>query len=106
MALQALGKVTVAATGTPQRVTSTATRCQSISVQALSDNAGKVYIGNVDMDISTLDGVYAVLPAPTASIIPSASFSIPLAPAGLNAADMYIDVDNNDDGVLVTIAIQ
>jgi hypothetical protein len=106
MALQALGKITVAAAGTNQRVTTTATRCQSITVQALSTNTGKVFVGTSAMVKATFVGVLAVIPAPSTGVIPSATFSIPLSPAGLNAADIYLDVDTNGEGAIVTVSIQ
>ncbi len=106
MAVTPLGKVTVTTAGTPVRVTSTRTGAQAILVQAVSTNTGKIYVGNSSLNKSTLAGVYFVIPAASASDIPSFEFSIPLSPAGLNAADIYLDADNNGEAAIVTITAQ
>lgn len=106
MALRALGKVTVTTAGTPVRVTATATRCQSIAVQAWPANAGKIWVGtSASMNKTTGEGILAIIAIPDA-VIPAASFSIPLSPAGLDASSLWIDADNNGEGCIVTIAEQ
>jgi hypothetical protein len=118
--IKSLGRVLVAAAGTPVAATSNFTAgtpetvrvpTQSIMFQALPANAGVVYIGLKGFTKSGvgLTGELAILPKPvSASTGPftSASFSIPLAPAGLNANDLYVDADTNGDGVLVTVVTQ
>lgn len=106
MALQPLGSKTVAAAGTPEQLTTTREGCQSILIQALPTNTGKVWIGTSAINTGTFAGVLYMLPTPSGSDLPSVSFSIPLAPAGLNAADLWLDVDVSGDGVIVTIATQ
>jgi hypothetical protein len=115
MALKSLGLVTVAASGTPVRATSNesvpATRvgCQAIQIEAAPGNAGLIYIGTSDMVISTGVGVLAVLPKPTSATtgpFPSQSYSIPEAPAGINAADVYIDASNSSDKAYISITVQ
>lgn len=77
--------------------------------QALPANAGIVYVGLKGMVRATGVGVLAMIPKPANSLtgpFTSVSFAIPLAPAGLNAADFYVDVDTGNDGALVTILTQ
>jgi hypothetical protein len=107
MALEALGKVTVTSAGTPVRVTATRTGAQSIMVQAWHNNTGKIWVGtSASMNTTTGAGVLAMIPAPVAGTIPNASFSIPLAPSGINAADIWIDADTNGEACIVTITAQ
>src|SRR5438046_2090482 len=105
MALKSLGVITVTTAATRVRATATSTPCQSIFVQAVATNTGKMYVGNSAVVGSTLAGCFAVLPAPvgTAPAVTLASFSasIPLAPGGLNLADIWIDSDTNGEKVLI-----
>ena len=96
-----IGKVTVTTAGTPVQVTATSTRCQAISLQALSTNTGKIYVGNAQaMSKSTLANVLGVVAVPTANTIPSASIS-QQGTAGLDASSFWLDSDNSGEGVLV-----
>ena len=115
MALQSFGKVTVSAAGTIVRATSGQTdpaarvALQSIQFQALPSNTGLIYIGLSTLNKSTGAGVLAVLSAPasaTTGAFASASFSEPLAPAGLNLADLYVDSTVNGEGVFISGAVQ
>lgn len=107
MALQAIGKVTVTTAGTPVRVTSTKTGAQAIMVQAWHANTGKIFVGtSASMNKTTGAGVLAMIPAPTTGVIPTASFSIPLAPVGMDASDLWIDADTNGEGCIVTVSAQ
>lgn len=109
---RAKGKVSVPVPGTPVRATANESdptlhlACHSLLFQALSGNAGKVYIldrqtGNKATGV----GVLAVLPVPTANSIPGASATITSAPGALNLADYWIDSDNADEGVIVSVLI-
>lgn len=108
MALKSLGKVTVTTAGTPVRVTSTKTTCQSVLIQAMPTNAGLAYVGLSGMDKSAGTGVLGIIGKPSADevVVPSVSFSIPLAPAGINLADLYIDADDNNAAVLISYTEQ
>lgn len=66
-----------------------------ISIKALDANAGSVYIGHSDMNKSTLAGVFAVI-GPSESV----GFGHPNT-SKVYPRDIYIDVAENGDGVLV-----
>lgn len=105
---QSLGKVTVASAGTPVRATANQTTpanrfpAHSYLVEAVVGNTGKVYIGAAGMDKSTLVGVFVVLPPPTANVLPSFSATVSYSPNHFNMADVWIDVDTNNEGALVS----
>lgn len=97
MALRSFGKITVTTAGTPVQVSSTRAGVQSITVFALAGNSGtNIYIGNSAMNKSTLAGVYAIVAKGN-----NMPIEIPMAPAGLNAADIYLDADTSNDAALV-----
>ena len=106
--ISALGAVTVPTPGTPVRATinradpSKPIPCHGIMFEALPANTGFVYIGQQNMNRSTLEGVYAVIPVPSTNILPSFSTALTLAPNGLGAHLFWVDADNPTDGVLVT----
>lgn len=108
MAWKSLGKVTVTTAGTPVRATSTSTPAQSIMIQAFPTNVGLAYVGLSGMNKATGAGVLAIIGKPSADevSVPSVSASIPLAPAGLNVADLYIDADDNGAGVIISYTEQ
>lgn len=108
MALRSFGKVTVTTAATPVRVTanestpSARVGVQSITVQALSGNSGtNIYVGSSAMNTTTLAGVYAIVAKGAA-----ASAGIINAPAGLNAAEIYLCADTNGDAALVSATEQ
>lgn len=108
MALRSFGKVTVASAGTPVRATSNESvptarvGVQSLTVFALAGNAGaNIYVGNSAMNKSTLAGVYAIVPKGS-----SGGATINLAPAGINANEIFIDADTNGDAALVSATEQ
>jgi hypothetical protein len=115
MALVPFGKITVTSAGTPVRLTSTQSTpanrvgLQSITVQVLPANTGVIYVGDSTLNVSTGAGILAILPAPasaTTGAFASVSFSIPLAPTGLNLADYYVDASTNTQSVIVSGAVQ
>lgn len=116
--LQVIGPLRVVTPGVPVRATSTITvdagglnnqparfACHAALFQALAANTGKVYIGTVDMNKSTLAGVAAVLAVPTANAIPAFSIALTLAPAGVDLSELYVDADLTTEGVLLTLLI-
>lgn len=109
MALQSLGKVTITSAGTPKRCTDNQSDktarvpAHSFLIEAITGNGGSVYIGSSTMNTTTLDGVYAILPPPTANIFPSFTSVVTYAPAAFNMADIWLDVSNSGDSVLVSI---
>jgi hypothetical protein len=112
MALKSLGKVVVTTGGTEVRSTlnepdqTARVGAQSFFVQQVTGNTGKIFVGSVGLDRITLAGVYAVLPAPTAGVLPSFSATVTESPAGFNMADIYIDADTNGESALVSFTEQ
>jgi hypothetical protein len=77
---------------------------QALLFQAHPDNAAPVYIGLSGMNTATGAQVLGVIPAPgdpTTGPYPSFSPSQPVLPAGLNAADFYV---NGADGDFVIVS--
>ena len=108
MALRSFGKVTVSTAGTPIRVTtneSTPTDrvgVQSLTVQALAGNTGtNIYVGSSTMNKSTLAGVYLIVAKGATGVS-----VINLAPAGINANEVYLDADTSGDSALVSATEQ
>ena len=97
MPLVSAGRTLVAVAGTPVQVTATRTPCQSIIVQALTTNTQKVYIGLSGMNKVTLAGVLAVLTTGQ-----SYSASSPGLQDPLDLAQIFVDVDVNNEGVLTS----
>lgn len=106
--LKSLGLKTVASSGTPVRVSSTRIAAQSVMFQAWPGNAGLCYVGLANMVIATGVGVLGVIGKPSTDevSVPSASFSIPLAPGGINLADLYVDADDSGANILVSYTEQ
>lgn len=110
MAFYSIGKVTVTTAGTKVRLTANETTpganlgAQTILIQALSGNTGKVYIGLSTLNKSTGAGVLGVLNVPpTTGDLPLLTLTAPMAPALFNAADLYLDVDTNGEGVMASL---
>lgn len=74
-------------------------------VSALSINTGKVYIGIAGLNRITLDNVLIVLPIPTANLIPTFSVSVAGAANALRIADLWIDADVANEGVLISAIV-
>ncbi len=103
----------MAAAGTPVNVpvpvlpgagsaVSPLTTVHALVIEALSGNTGKIYIGLVGMDKSSLKGVLMVLPVPTANLIPSFSISLTAAANALSVTDLWFDADTNGEGVIIS----
>ena len=112
--IHSLGRVTIAASGTPilattnEAVPTQRYPCQTVFFQQIESNTGKLYIcDRANAVIGTLAGVVAVIPAPTlvnqvATVLPWAQVSVPSAPAALDASKFWIDADNTNDACLVS----
>lgn len=105
----ALGKVAVAAAGTPVQVTTnfsstpgyTDLQSNKITLQALSGNTGKVYVGFSNMNKATGAGVLAELN--------QGDFWSITDPSAANVFDVtkfYIDADNNGDAVYASAHVR
>jgi hypothetical protein len=109
--LQSIGRITVPVAGTPVRVTSgqsdPAARLavHGVLVQALPGNAGRVYIGTAAMNRVTQQNLFAILAIPTANQLPTFSAALTLSPNAIQLQDMYVDVDTNNDGVIVSVLV-
>jgi hypothetical protein len=109
--IKAIGKFTVAAAGTPVRLTSQEATpneyypVHGILIQALPDNVGKVYIGNSTMNRAARTDLFGVLAIPTANSIPTYSAALTLSPNAIQLKDFYIDADTATDGVIVSVLI-
>jgi hypothetical protein len=109
--LVSLGKVDVAAPGTPERLTKNRTDpteefpVHAVLAQVLPGNKGNVYIGVAGMDRTSLAGVVAILPIPTVNLLATFSASISYAVAGLQADEIWVDADQSGDGVVAGVVV-
>lgn len=107
MGLRSLGKITVAASGTPVRLTvnesdpTARIGCQAIVINSLAGNTGSVYLGTSGFARSTGTGCMLIVAKGTTQQVGSQ-----MAPAGLNAADYYLDADTNSDAAIVSVIEQ
>lgn len=117
-----VGKVSVAAPGTPVQLSAAPEylaaiaavfgsnptpfkTAQAVLFQSWKGNTDEVYIGNANMNKSTGAGVAAVLVAPTTASIPSFGAANQMSPAGIDLSALYLDVDVANEGALVTLLI-
>jgi hypothetical protein len=106
---ESLGVIRVPLVGVPMRATGNlpvpTDRCavHAILFQALPENTGRVYIGISGMNRSTKAGVLGTLAVPTANSIPTFSMALTLSPNAIHAHDLFIDADNNTDGVTIAV---
>jgi len=109
--IQPLGLIRVPLAGVPIRVTSVLPNpldryaCHGVMFQALPTNAGRIYIGMSGMNKATFAQMLAFLAIPTANVIPSYSAALTLSPAAVHLHEMFVDVDQNNDGVIVSVLI-
>ena len=103
-----IGIVTVAAAGTPVRVTATETWCESYMVgpwtTAAASNTGRMFVGITAAAFKAgTAGLLGIIPIPTANV--SAVFSSGKGSNGshsFNLADLYIDSEVNGESVYVS----
>ena len=104
--LFSLGKVTVPIPGTPVALTVPTTinppSVHAILIEVLATNTGKIYIGLAGLNKTTLAGVLIVLAVPTANSLPTFSIAVTQAANALSLPQLRFDVDNANDGVLVS----
>lgn len=107
--LVSLGKTIVPVPGTPVRVVPPASiapqSCHAFLVTALSENVGKIYIGEQGLSKTTLAKVYSVLPVPTTNSLPTFSVAVTDAANALGLDNLWIDADSANDGVLVSCVL-
>jgi hypothetical protein len=99
-----LGKVTVAAAGTPVPLSTDSTlRACAILVSTIPDLTGNVYLGGAGLDRNTLAGVMIKFNAPSV-FGPPDSFLVE-ARGGQNAlqvSEYFLDASVSGEGALVT----
>lgn len=106
-----LGPLRVTQPGSPQRVTVNLQKpleryaVHGVLLQVLPTNAGKIYVGNSELNRATFVGLYGMLAIPTANVLPTFSAALTLSPNAINLTDMFIDADQNNDGVIVSVLV-
>ena len=78
---------TVTSAGTAVALSAVSQRVRSVTIIAKAGNVGQVYVGGADVDSDT----NGRLDARESLVIPAAAW--------LDLTDIYIDADENDDGV-------
>jgi hypothetical protein len=108
--IQVLGKLAVPTAGTPVQLYSLLAAANfpfkayhAIMLQANFNNTGKIYIGNAQMNKTTLVGCCAVLAIPTVAGAQSFGMALPLSPAGVDITALYLDADVNGESVLGSV---
>jgi hypothetical protein len=102
--------VTVATAGTPVQVVSSHKAIQSVLIQALPNNTGRIVVGSANTVRANAAGtnpsgpVLAIIGAPSANTAtpPSANGGNPTAPAAINLEQFWIDASVSGEGVIVS----
>ena len=117
-----LGRIVVANSGTPVQATSLLPTtsynvdgkpklqyapAEAIMFQAADTNTGKAYIGlsGFNKNSTAVNLKLATLGIPTNNTIPSVTIALPGTPGAINAAEYFIDVGVNGEGVDVSILV-
>ena len=74
-------------------------------IEVLPSNTGKIYVGLVGLNRSTLAECLIVLPVPTANLLPTFSVSVAIGANPLRLDTIYLDADTNNDGVLISAVV-
>lgn len=77
----------------------------AILIEALPGNTGRTYVGVKGLARATLANCLAVLPIPTANMIPTFSITVTEAANGVALASFYFDADVGGEGVMVSAII-
>jgi uncharacterized protein (UPF0254 family) len=98
-----LGKIAVATAGTIVQVTSAPTFCHAIIVSQIAASTGVAHFGTSTLVASTLVGVVKTFLKPSTTGL--ADVLVLKSPGGnlLNAADYWVDVAVNGEGLLVSL---
>lgn len=109
--IRAYRTLTVPVPGTPIRVTSlepdpsASQGCHAVLMEALPTNAGRVWIGTSQLNVVARIGVFSYLAVPTLNFAPSFSAALTLSPGGIQLRDLYVDAEQANDGVIITILV-
>lgn len=106
----ALGKLTLTAAGTPQRLTVPLEKmnppsCHAVFIEVLPTNTAKIYVGLAGLAKATLVQVLAILPVPTVNLLPTFTIAVTVAGNAINVGDLWIDADVSGEGVLVSALV-
>lgn len=105
----ALGKIPVPVAGTPVAVpvppSINPPSCHAVIIEALPGNTGKIYIGLVGLNKTTLAQVLVVLPIPTVNLLPTFSIALTVAGNAINLGQFYVDADISGEGVLISALV-
>ena len=102
------GRKQVAAAGTPEPLVATRTMASWLTVVALRDNDGIVYVGGVDetnkacavvKGSTTMVGHPLIKPNAATDASDFCNFPEVGGPAYIDLSKIYVDADNNGDGV-------
>ena len=108
MANVSLGKVIVPSAGTPVQVTineadpTAPLLAHAVLIQPLPTNTGRIYVGNISTFVKSGAGQIAWLPAPGTNVAPSFSETVSYAQNSVDLTELYVDVDNTNEGVIVS----
>src|SRR6516162_5080792 len=102
--------ITVATAGVPVQVSSTRQPFQSVLIQAMPNNVGRIVVGSDNTVRANAAGVnpsgtvLAIIGVPSANTAtpPSANGGNPTAPAAFNLQDLWIDASSSNDGAIVS----
>ncbi len=113
-----LGKITIAAAGTPVQILTPATIAALAASQQLGQgnvhaflinvdplNAANIYVGLSGMNRTTRVGVVTVLAKPSTTNNPSFSCAVTAGANALNLTDFWVDADSGGDAVIVSAII-
>lgn len=94
--------VTVAAAGTPVRVSTISIQASHIRVEPARANTGRILVGDSSLSASTLAGVISDLAIPGVADIPSLDIDAGDGTNALDVSDYYIDATVNGEKARVT----
>jgi hypothetical protein len=109
MAMQTLGKLTLTASGTPQKFTSTPTNCNAVLIQfPFTGNTGpQVYIGQSGIVIATLANVDRILVKRAAATDPFDNWTMQssVSQGPFDLSTFFWDGDHTGDFILVSFFV-
>jgi hypothetical protein len=105
----AFGPILVPVAGQPYQVPVPAEMnppsCHAVIIEALPGNTGKIYIGLQGLNRASLAQVLAILPLPTANLLPTFSIALTVAGNAINVGAFWIDADISGEGVLLSALV-
>ena len=105
MSLLSLGKVTVAAAGTPVRFSSVVINCNAVYISTIAGQVGQqMYVGLSGLVKATLVNVLRVLqkPVATPATLDSFMFQSNVSAGPIDLSTLFVDADTSADAILVS----